>query len=91
MDVARDVVDLFNEKDMESARKIAGRLDQLNAERQEEERRIMRASNVVWKKNPRCAKPTAWCSTTRAGIARDWHYGVAGGGTPRAANAGHLA
>jgi len=26
MDVARDVVDLFNEKDMESARKIAGRL-----------------------------------------------------------------
>src|ERR1700731_1585863 len=40
MDVARDVVDLFNEKDMERARKIAGRLDQLNAERQEEERRI---------------------------------------------------
>src|ERR1700676_1871478 len=41
MDVARDVVDLFNEKDMERARKIAERLDQLNADRQEEERRIM--------------------------------------------------
>jgi single-stranded-DNA-specific exonuclease len=41
MDVARDVVDLFNEKDMERARTIAGRLDQLNAARQEEERRIM--------------------------------------------------
>src|SRR5580658_6788709 len=41
MDVARDVVDLFNEKDMERARTIAGRLDQLNASRQEEERRIM--------------------------------------------------
>src|SRR6202142_3788333 len=41
MDVARDVVDLFNEKDIEQARKIAARLDQLNAERQEEERRIM--------------------------------------------------
>src|SRR5580698_3856421 len=41
MDVARDVVDLFNEKNMEQARQIAGRLDQLNAERQDEERRIM--------------------------------------------------
>src|ERR1700678_4150480 len=41
MDVARDVVDLFNEKNVERARQIAGRLDQLNAERQEEERRIM--------------------------------------------------
>jgi single-stranded-DNA-specific exonuclease len=36
MDVARDVVDLFTEKDIELARKIASRLDQLNAERQEE-------------------------------------------------------
>src|SRR6202790_2279190 len=41
MDVARDVVDFFNEKDVERARKIAERLDQLNADRQEEERRIM--------------------------------------------------
>src|SRR5271163_3888682 len=41
MDIARDVVDLFNEKDIERARQIAGRLDQLNADRQEEERRIM--------------------------------------------------
>ena len=41
MDVARDVVDLFNEKNVERARKIAGRLDKLNAERQDEERRIM--------------------------------------------------
>jgi single-stranded-DNA-specific exonuclease len=41
MDIARDVVDLFNEKDMERARVMAGRLDTLNAERQEEERRIM--------------------------------------------------
>src|ERR1039457_596369 len=41
MDVARDVVDLFSVKDMARAREIAGRLDQLNAERQEEERRIM--------------------------------------------------
>src|SRR5229473_4198330 len=38
MDAARDVVELFGVKDIERARKIAGRLDQLNAERQEEER-----------------------------------------------------
>ena len=41
MDVARDVVELFSVKDIESARQIAGKLDQLNAERQEEERRIL--------------------------------------------------
>ena len=38
MDVARDVIDLFSVKDLERAREIAGRLDRLNAERQEEER-----------------------------------------------------
>ena len=41
MDVARDVVELFSVKDVERARQIASRLDQLNAERQEEERRIL--------------------------------------------------
>jgi len=41
MDVARDVVELFRVKDIERARQIASRLDQLNAERQEEERRIL--------------------------------------------------
>ena len=41
MDAARDVVDLFNVKDMERAREIAGRLDRFNAERQDEERRIL--------------------------------------------------
>lgn len=41
MDVARDVVDLFSVKEIERAREIAGRLDKLNAERQEEERRIL--------------------------------------------------
>jgi len=41
MDGARDVVDLFSEKDIERARQMAGRLDQLNTGRQEEERRIM--------------------------------------------------
>jgi len=43
MDVARDVIELFSVKDPARAREIAGRLDQLNAERQEEERRILQA------------------------------------------------
>ena len=43
MDVARDVIELFSVKDSARAREIAARLDQLNAERQEEERRILQA------------------------------------------------
>jgi single-stranded-DNA-specific exonuclease len=43
MDIARDVIELFSVKDMERARLLAGKLDRLNAERQEEERRIVKA------------------------------------------------
>lgn len=43
MDVARDVIDLFSVKDPSRAREIAQRLDTLNGERQEEERRIVKA------------------------------------------------
>src|ERR1700722_12511052 len=41
MDVARDVIELFSVKDVVRARLLAGKLDRLNAERQEEERRIL--------------------------------------------------
>ena len=41
MDIARDVIDLFSTKQAEAAREIANRLDKLNSERQEEERRIL--------------------------------------------------
>jgi len=41
MDVASDVIDLFSVKDPSRAREIAQRLDTLNSERQEEERRIV--------------------------------------------------
>ena len=41
MDVARDVIELFSVKDPDRARLLAGKLDRLNAERQEEERRIL--------------------------------------------------
>ena len=43
MDVAADVIDLFTSKDPVHAREIAVRLDKLNSERQEEERRIVDA------------------------------------------------
>ncbi len=73
MDVARDVVDLFNEKDMERARKIAGRLDQLNAERQEEERRIMDSIFRRLDKEP--ALREAYCVVVDG---QGWHRGVIG-------------
>jgi single-stranded-DNA-specific exonuclease len=41
MDIARDVIDLFSAKDAAVAREIAIRLDKLNSDRQEEERRIL--------------------------------------------------
>ncbi len=41
MDVARDVIELFTSKDQERCREIANKLDQLNAERQAEEARIV--------------------------------------------------
>jgi single-stranded-DNA-specific exonuclease len=73
MDVARDVVDLFNEKDIERARKIAARLDQLNAGRQEEERRIMDDIERRLKEDP--ALREAYCVVLDG---EGWHRGVIG-------------
>jgi len=73
MDVAREVVELFNEKDMERARKIAGRLDQLNAERQEEERRIM--DNIERRLEEEPALREAYCVVLDG---EGWHRGVIG-------------
>src|ERR1700688_1933976 len=73
MDVARDVVDLFNEKDMERARKIASRLDQLNAERQEEERRIM--DSIFRRLDEEPALREAYCVVVDG---EGWHRGVIG-------------
>src|ERR1700731_765119 len=41
MDVARDVIELFSVKDPTRAREIANKLDQLNSDRQNEERKIL--------------------------------------------------
>jgi single-stranded-DNA-specific exonuclease len=43
MDVAQDVIELFSVKDAEHAREIAARLNQLNSDRQQEEKRIFEA------------------------------------------------
>jgi single-stranded-DNA-specific exonuclease len=43
MDVARDVIELFSVKDPARARELAAKLDKLNTDRQEEERRILRS------------------------------------------------
>jgi single-stranded-DNA-specific exonuclease len=43
MDIAADVIDLFTLKDPARAREVAARLDKLNSDRQEEERRIVDA------------------------------------------------
>ena len=41
MDVAADVIELFSTKDPTQAHQIAARLDKLNSDRQEEEKRIL--------------------------------------------------
>ena len=73
MDVARDVVELFSVKDIEGARQIAGRLDQLNAERQEEERRILDSIEHRLEEEP--ALRDAFCMVIEG---EGWHRGVIG-------------
>ncbi|MFI5114338.1 MAG: single-stranded-DNA-specific exonuclease RecJ [Terriglobales bacterium] len=73
MDVARDVVELFSVKDPERARQIAARLDQLNAERQDEERRIMESIEHKLEEEP--ALREAYCMVIEG---EGWHRGVIG-------------
>lgn len=73
MDVARDVVDLFSEKDMERARQMAGRLDELNAGRQDEERRIMESIERRLEEEPELRD--AFCVVVDG---EGWHRGVVG-------------
>ena len=73
MDAARDVVELFSVKDLERAREIAGRLDQLNAERQDEERRILESIEHRLEEEP--ALREAYCMVIEGD---GWHRGVIG-------------
>src|SRR3989441_3831508 len=73
MDVARDVIELFSVKDSARAREIANRLDQLNAERQEEERRILEAIQSRFEQEP--GLRDAFCIVIDGD---GWHRGVIG-------------
>src|SRR6202162_1789446 len=59
MDVARDVVELFSVKDVARARELAAKLDHLNSDRQEEERRILRSVEERFTGDP--ALSDAYC------------------------------
>ena len=73
MDVARDVIELFSVKDADRARLLAGKLDRLNAERQEEERRILRAVEDRISGDPALCE--AYCIVVDG---EGWHRGVIG-------------
>lgn len=73
MDMARDVVELFSVKDTERAREIAKRLDQLNADRQEEERHIMESIERRLEEEPSLRE--AYCVVVDG---EGWHRGVIG-------------
>jgi single-stranded-DNA-specific exonuclease len=73
MDIARDVIDLFSAKDADRARLLAGKLDRLNAERQEEERRILRSIEDRIAGEPALCE--AYCIVVDG---EGWHRGVIG-------------
>jgi single-stranded-DNA-specific exonuclease len=73
MDVARDVIELFSVKDTVRARELATKLDQLNTDRQEEERRILRAVEERFTGDPTLCD--AYCIVVDG---EDWHRGVIG-------------
>jgi len=73
MDVARDVIELFSVKDAERARELAAKLDRLNTDRQEEERRILRAVEDKFSGDP--ALCDAYCIVIDGD---EWHRGVIG-------------
>ena len=73
MDVARDVIELFTVRDAARAREIANRLDQLNAERQEQERKILDA--IYARVEEETALRDAYCMVIDGD---GWHRGVIG-------------
>ena len=73
MDVARDVIELFSVKDPSRAKELAAKLDQLNTDRQEEEKRILRSVEE------RFANEAALCDAYCIVVDGDsWHRGVIG-------------
>src|SRR5437868_11275134 len=73
MDVARDVIELFSVKDVARARELATRLDKLNGDRQEEERRILDSIHQRLEEEP--SLRDAYCIVIDGDA---WHRGVIG-------------
>jgi single-stranded-DNA-specific exonuclease len=73
MDVARDVIELFSVKDPARAREIANKLDQLNSDRQAEERRILDAIGLRLEQEPGLLD--SFCLVIDGD---GWHRGVIG-------------
>ncbi len=73
MDVARDVIELFSVKDPARARELASKLDQLNTDRQEEERRILRSVDERFSGDPTLCD--SYCIVVDG---EGWHRGVIG-------------
>ncbi|HET7183135.1 MAG TPA: single-stranded-DNA-specific exonuclease RecJ [Terriglobales bacterium] len=73
MDVAQDVIELFSVKDADRAREIAARLNQLNADRQEEEKRIFNAVEERLASAPEVRD--SYCLVIDGD---EWHRGVIG-------------
>lgn len=73
MDVARDVIELFSVKDVARAKELAAKLDKLNTDRQEEERRILAAAEE------RFSSDRALCEGFCIVVdGNGWHRGVIG-------------
>ena len=73
MDVARDVIELFSVKDPMRARELAAKLDKLNTDRQEEERRILKSLDERFDADPALCE--AGCIVIDG---EGWHRGVIG-------------
>jgi single-stranded-DNA-specific exonuclease len=73
MDIAGDVIELFHCRDQQRARDIAAKLNDLNAQRQEEEKRIIAAIDDLVSREPHRAE--AWCMVIEG---EGWHRGVIG-------------
>jgi single-stranded-DNA-specific exonuclease len=73
MDVARDVIELFSVRETERARELASRLDQLNAERQQEEKRILESIELRLRED--ATLRDAFCMVIDGD---GWHRGVIG-------------
>jgi single-stranded-DNA-specific exonuclease len=73
MDIAADVIDLFTLKDPVRTREIAERLDKLNSERQEEERRIVNA--IEQRLTEEATLRDSYCMVIDG---EAWHRGVIG-------------